>query len=277
MNQQMTQEEAMLALQVELEELYSKHQLMYRLRKEFAECPEFDFCAATENAGVPVKFGIDLLCQMALHKRCSLPTLIGVMYHHLKDAQATADMLLKCVEAEMVDWLPQYECFVVAFPITDELQLELDKFQFPLPMVVPPLKVTNNSETGYWLVGGSLILKNNHHNDDICLDHINRMNAIKFTLNMDMVKLVRNRWRNLDKKKPNESRDDFDRRKRAFQKYDRTAHDVIAKLHTYNNEFYLTHKYDKRGRTYCQGYHVNYQGTAWNKAVIEFHDKEICK
>jgi DNA-directed RNA polymerase len=37
----------------------------------------------------------------------------------------------------------------------------------------------------------------------------------------------------------------------------------------------MTHKYDKRGRTYSQGYHIQPQGSDWNKAVIEFADKEI--
>jgi hypothetical protein len=41
------------------------------------------------------------------------------------------------------------------------------------------------------------------------------------------------------------------------------------------NEFCLTHKYDKRGRIYCQGYPVNYQGALWNKAVIQLAAKEI--
>jgi DNA-directed RNA polymerase len=41
------------------------------------------------------------------------------------------------------------------------------------------------------------------------------------------------------------------------------------------NRFYLTHRYDKRGRTYAQGYHVNTQGNCWNKAVIELADEEV--
>ena len=40
-------------------------------------------------------------------------------------------------------------------------------------------------------------------------------------------------------------------------------------------DIYLTHKYDKRGRVYCQGYYISYQGTDWNKAVIELSNKEI--
>jgi DNA-directed RNA polymerase len=50
---------------------------------------------------------------------------------------------------------------------------------------------------------------------------------------------------------------------------------VIGILEEYGNEFYLTHRYDKRGRVYCQGYHISYQGNAWNKSVIELADKEI--
>ncbi len=46
-------------------------------------------------------------------------------------------------------------------------------------------------------------------------------------------------------------------------------------LMMHSNVFHMTHKYDKRGRTYSQGYHVNYQGNPWNKACIEFADKEV--
>jgi DNA-directed RNA polymerase len=42
-----------------------------------------------------------------------------------------------------------------------------------------------------------------------------------------------------------------------------------------DDRFYLTNKYDKRGRTYSQGYHVNPQGADWNKGVIELADKEL--
>lgn len=87
--------------------------------------------------------------------------------------------------------------------------------------------------------------------------------------------MVKNKWKNLDKPKSGETREDFEKRRKAFLKYDKVAKDVIGLLIQEGNEFYLTHKYDKRGRVYCQGYHVTYQGAAWNKAVIEFADKEL--
>ena len=40
-------------------------------------------------------------------------------------------------------------------------------------------------------------------------------------------------------------------------------------------KFWLTHKYDYRGRFYCQGFHVNYQATGFNKASVEFANKEV--
>ena len=109
----------------------------------------------------------------------------------------------------------------------------------------------------------------------MCLDHINRMNRLKLTINQDVVTLVKNQWRNLDKAKDGETREDFEKRKRAFEKYDRTSRDVIKLIQQEGEHFHLTHKYDKRGRTYCQGYHVSYQAAPWNKAVIEFADKEL--
>lgn len=263
--------------QRELELLFDKNQTVARLRYEFANCPDFDFPKAIEAEGIPVKFGIDLLAQMALHKRADLPTLIGVMRPHLNNAQATADMLLKCAQADLVDYRSDIKMFIVKLDITRDVQDELDKYQFPLPMVVEPAPVGTNRDVGYLLGKGSIILRKNHHEDDVCLDHINRMNKVSFTLNQTTATMVKNKWKGLDKKKEGESDQDFDKRKAAFEKYNRVGRQVMDQLIEHGNEFHFTHKYDKRGRTYCQGYHANYQGTPWNKAVIEFTNTEVTK
>lgn len=260
--------------QMELEQLYNKNQLIPRIRKEFAECTTFNFVEYLEKQKIPVMFGLDVLVQMALHKRANLPTLVGCLRHHFNDSQLTADMLTKAAEADLMDYNAALRVFVVKFEITADVQKELDMFQFPLPMVIPPMTVVNNKQTGMYTSGGSIILRHNHHMDDVCLDHINRMNSIRFVINTATASMVKNKWRNLDKPKDGETKEDFQRRKRAFEKYDRTAKDVIGLIVQEGNEFYLTHKYDKRGRIYCQGYHCTYQGAAWNKAVIEFADKE---
>lgn len=265
----------LISHQRELEKLYNKNQTITRIKSEFMDCSQFNFAEYMEAQGIPTGFGMDVMVQMALHKRCQLSTMVGLLNKHFNDVQKTADMLYKCAEADLIDWSPNMNLFIVKVTITDEVQQELDRFQYPLPMVVVPRTVKCNRDTGMLTSGGSLILKNNHHEDDICLDHINRSNRIKFSINWNVVTMVKNQWRGLDKAKPGETRDDFGRRKKAFEKYDRTAKDVMGIITEHGNEFHLLHKYDKRGRSYCQGYHVNYQGADWNKAAVEFAKKEI--
>lgn len=264
---------ALVAHQCELESLFNKNQLIPRIRKEFEDLPLFK--QFFKENKIPEKFGFDLMAQMALHKRADLPTMVGVMRHHCNTDQEVVDLLLKAATVDLIDWNDVLKIFVVKFTITQDVQDEIDKFQYPLPMVVEPLTIKTNRDVGYYLTGGSIILKKNHHEDDVCLDHINRVNQVKYCINHDTATMVKNEWRNLDKPKEGETREEFEKRVRQFDKYDRTAKDVMAILLKHGNEFYMTHKYDKRGRIYCQGHHVNYQGTPWNKAVIEFADKEV--
>jgi hypothetical protein len=258
-----------------LEQLYNKNQTMVRVRNEFLES---NFDDRLHKAGIDEEFGLDLLVQMALHKRCNLPTLAGILRHHFEPAidasQKACDMLHKAALADFVHWDIKAQMFVVAYNITEDVQRDLDRFQYPLPMVIEPRKVESNRDTGYLTARNSLILRKNHHENDICLDHINRVNRVKFCINHDTARMIKNQWRNLDRPKQGETNLDYKKRVKAFEKYDRTAKEVIDLLLAHGNEFYLTHKYDKRGRIYCQGYHVNYQGAPWNKAVIELADKE---
>lgn len=263
--------------QVLLEQTYSKNQLVPRVKAEFENCKDVNFAEHMVQNEIPIPFGMDLLTQMAIHKRANLQTLMGVMYHHFKDAQLTADMLTKCAEADLVTYNTVRAEFIVIFTISEDVQNDLDRFQFPLPMVVPPKELENNRSTGYFLGGGSVILKQNHHDDDVCLDHLNRMNKIRFVINNDVATMVKNRWKKLDRPKEGETKQKYEQRLRAFEKYDRTAKDVMAFLMKESDSFHLTHRYDKRGRVYCMGYHVNYQGTPWNKAVIELAEQEICE
>ena len=258
-----------------LELKYSNNQLMRRMREEFQNSKSPDFMGYFAHAGLDAKFGIDALVQIALHKRADLATMIGTLRHHYATAQQVADGLLQLAMHDLLDWAPDREVFIVIYEISEDVQHQIDSFQYPLPMVVQPQQLKNNKSTGYLTTGGSIILKNNHTDDDVCLDHLNRANRVELSINFDTVKMVRNQWKGLDKIKEGETHEDFEKRKRAFDKYQRTAHEVMATLTEHGNRFHLTHKYDKRGRTYAQGYHVNYQGTSWNKAVLEFADKEF--
>lgn len=272
-----TPEKHMLEFQIEIEKLFHKNQLMPRIKGEFITFADFDFTAYMNEHRIDTAFGFDLLAQMVLHKQADLATLVGALRKHFDgDCQKTADALLQAASADLIDWSPVTRRFVVKFGISQDVQDELDRYQYPLPMVVPPKTLETNHDTGYYTGSGSAILRHNHHDEDICLDHLNQVNKMRFRINRDVANTVKNRWRNLDKPKPDEEVSEYQKRVKAFEKYDRTAHDVMDHLGiAAEGEFYLTHKVDKRGRTYCQGYVVNYQGTAWNKAVIEFANQEV--
>ena len=268
-------EDLLVEHQKELEKLFNKNQLHARIRKEFVECEEINFTEYMEEAGIPVTFGYDVLVELSLRKRADVKTMIGLLRRHFGNGQQTADMLVKCVEIDLCDYDPNTRQFIVIFEIDEEVQAELDRFQYPLPMIVKPKPIRSNRDTGYLLTSGSVILKNNHTEEDVCLDHINRMNSIAFEVDRDVAAMVKNKWRNLDKQKPGETKHDFERRKRQFEKFDRTVKDVIKILTLVSDRHYLTHRYDKRGRTYCMGHHINYQGTPWSKAITILADKEI--
>lgn len=258
-----------------MERTFSKYQLIPCIKDEFYKA---GFHEAIAEAEIPHSFGIDLLVQMTLHRRATIPVLVGILKQHFEDmensAQVCADMILKMAEADFVDWEDIPQQIVMLYDITDEVKEQLDIFQYPLPMIEEPSHVRHNRQYGYRTIRGSIILKNNHTDDDVCLDHINRSNQIPLALNKDVVAFVQNQWSNLDKPKDTETFEDYQKRVRAFEKYDKTSRDVLAALMAQGDRFWITHKYDKRGRTYTQGYHVNPQGNDWNKACIEFADAE---
>lgn len=263
------------ATQIELEELYAKHQRNNSIRADFAK----DLAEAIETqTDVPVDFALDLMTQMSLHLQASVSTLVGILQHHFKDeekpAQACALALLQACKDDIVDYDDVTEMIVVRYEMSPSVREQVERFQYPLPMIEKPQEVRHNRQTGYRTIPGSLILKQNHHDDDVCLDHINRMNAQKLSVNPQVVAFIQNKWKHLDKRKDGETVQDFQKRKKAFAKFDRTSRDVIDAMLLAGNEFWLTHKYDKRGRTYCQGYHIQPQGNEWQKAVVEFADAE---
>ena len=262
--------------QAELEMLYSKYQMIPALKQEFREA---GFEAKCLKHNIPVAFGLDFLVQIALHKRAKLPVMIGLLRKHFKDklkpAQACADAILKAVEADFCDWHPMSKELIVRYLPDDETQALLDKFQFPLPMIVEPDPVRKNTDTGYQTVRGSIILKDNHHSNDVCLDHINRVNNVPLTVNEGVLTFIQNQWKNCDKKKESEDWKEFEQRKKNFDTYQERAENVLSFLA--RDQFWLTHRYDKRGRTYVVGYYANYQSNDWCKSMIQFAEKETLK
>ena len=143
----------------------------------------------------------------------------------------------------------------------------IDKTKYLPPMLCPPNLITNNRMGGYLTFDKSVILgTGNHHEEEQCLDNINRFNQI--ALELDEKMLINH------KEVPNKDLDTEDKRSN-FEDMAKASRIVYAEIMSNGNKFWNEHKYDKRGRTYSSGYHVHIQSTGFKKSLINLHKKEL--
>lgn len=257
--------------QAELEVRYAKNQTTTRIKQHFTD---MGLDKVMEAMGLPMDFYMSFLVQLALHKRANMATMVGVLRHHVNDTKMTAKLVEVGIGLGLCKWDEMSEMLVVKHDIPPHVQREIDTYQYPLPMIVEPEHLVNNRMTGYQTIKGSLILKDNYHDDDICLDHLNRVNQTALAINYTVVRHIQNKWNGIGPYQEGEDVDKYRKRMKAFNKYDVCSREVIDFIAAASEEIYLTHRYDKRGRTYAQGYHVNYQGNDWNKACVQFPESE---
>lgn len=152
-------------------------------------------------------------------------------------------------------------------PLSDDLLRFIKQSQYLPPMVCTPLPVENNYSSGYLTHNDSLILgTGNHHDGDLCLDVINKLNQVPLKLATDFLSVA-------------EEDPTFDldtpEKKEQWGAFKRQSYEFYLLIAQYGNRFHLTHKVDKRGRIYAQGYHINTQGTAFKKAMVELAEEEL--
>jgi hypothetical protein len=151
-------------------------------------------------------------------------------------------------------------------PLSVKLLDHIDQSEYLPPMVCKPMKLTNNFSSGYLFHNDSLILKNNHHDGDICLDVLNLMNSVELSLTVDFLTNVEE----TPKEAPT-TQDQLDN----WNRFKTQSYRFYKLMVDQGNKFYLTHKVDKRGRVYAQGYHISTQGSSFKKASIELRKKEF--
>jgi hypothetical protein len=148
-----------------------------------------------------------------------------------------------------------------------ELMDAITRSVYVPPMVCEPKEVTNNFESPYLTFNDCQILgRGNAHTGDICLDVINLQNSIPLKLAVDFLSTV--------EEEPSAELDSLEK-KREWAEFKRQSYALYTHLVQQGNKIYLTHKVDKRGRLYAQGYHINSQGSAFKKAMLELHQEEI--
>jgi hypothetical protein len=260
--------------QTDLEHLFNKFQLMKILRQEFETIVDIK----VTEAGVEPEMAIEALCQMYLHRQADPQTMVGILSPKYGTAQTVADKLFILVKMDYFDFNEDLDRFTVKYDLSDDVKEMLDRFQFPLPMVIKPMTVTDNFTTGYLTMKSPLVLNgSDYFNDvDICLDHLNRANAVALSMNFDVILSDQAKF-----VKPvravGEDFDDYRKRLKQAEQFYQTSIVVMDQIAQLSDEIYLTHRYDRRGRVYASGYHVNSQGDDYRKACLCLSNKEVLR
>lgn len=144
----------------------------------------------------------------------------------------------------------------------------IENSMFLPPMICKPKPWHNNDNTGggYLHSKGSCILGAlNHHNHHQNLNHLNILQSIPWELNKHIVDMD---------EVPNKVLETAEQQDQ-FENFKQEAVKVRNMLINTGNRFYFQWKYDKRGRSYSTGYHVNLQSTEYQKASLQFKHKEV--
>ena len=260
-----------------VEYMYSKRQASELLRHTFDNSRAMQIA---RDAQCHESMALSVLSHMTQYKRIPIQAMMGILASEFKQdsLEEISRHLEKIVSTGIVRYNRDDHRLIMVYDVAPNIHGLIEQYMYLPPMLVPPLKVHGNRGSGYLTNrNDSLILKDNHHEGELCLDHINRCNSIPLSVNPNVVKAIRNHWKGIDHMRNGETFKDYQMRLDAFDKYERTTYRVIDMLLENGNQFWLTHKYEKRGRTFCQGYHLTYQGNDWNKACLELYEKEIIK
>lgn len=263
-----------------IEKKYNKNQRPKLIRKSFLECPEIttELRRGSNATGLTENLLLALLCACADKAKIQLTVLIG-MVQHLEEPEQIVKGILWLAENNLFDLRVAHNGYADIYPkyfIDEKTMNIIDQYQYLPPMLVPPLEVTSNRGSGHLTIhDDSLLLKDNHHEYDIALDVINKFNQVPLCLDERVIRNMRDDRKHLNSPKKDETIEDYQKRVNDFKDMEKKSMRVFAMLINEGNEFYLTHKYDKRGRIYAQGYHVSYQGNCYRKAIINFSKKEL--
>lgn len=161
----------------------------------------------------------------------------------------------------MMELIPTYTC-------DSKILNYIKESMYLPPMVCAPNKLTDNRSSGYKTIEhDSVILKSyNHHDGNVCLDSLNKFNQVALSLDVQMLTTFDEQPKKLI---------DTPQKQKQFDKLREDSYHVFKLLIQTGNNFHLTHKVDKRGRTYAQGYHCSTQGNSFRKAIVNLAKQEL--
>ena len=175
-------------------------------------------------------------------------------------------------------------------PLSNELLMFIENSSYLPPMVCVPLELTNNYTNGHLSHNDSLILgTGNHHDGDLCLDVLNTLNKVQLQLDTKFLSTVEEdptkeftvEWAHKKADEKGKTISDATAKIRVaaaienWHRFKTQGYNFYSLMVNQGNVLHLTHKVDKRGRIYAQGYNISTQGNAFKKAMVELAHEEL--
>ena len=213
-----------------------------------------------KKASMSLSATLTAIFELIQKEEITLQSAIGQLEYliPLKDKldriKTIAEIIAIAAQVDLLDIVWRSKSYWVSTRLHKKVPDITEKF----PVNRQPVKYKNNKGC---LLGSPF----NRHKGNICLSHLNRMSSIPLKLNWSVIINC--------KEEPKEIPANKQQRKQwnQFVKDSKEYYENIG-LDT----FYLKHAYDSRGRCYCVGYCVNYQGAAFKKAIVKLANKEVC-
>ena len=186
----------------------------------------------------------------------------GLNKYH--DIQTCADVLwlINQTDLILVDVVDDTRYIQSNMELPDELVNRLTIMCVLPPMLVKPRTLRHNKSCGYLTINKDSLLilgdKENYHDECISLDVLNTLNSQAYQLDLDICYKY--------EKELTGNELTHNKAKEQFEYF----RDVIQ-----DKTIFFTHKVDKRGRVYSQGYQFNTQGSSYEKACINLKTKEF--
>ena len=183
--------------------------------------------------------------------------------------KTAAEVLVLCAEEDLLEMEQRHgETIMVGhdWAMSHELVQHLNRMLFLPPMICKPKEVTSNKGTGYLTFEESVILgRENHHSKKVSLDVLNIINQVSLSIEPEAL---------VYEEKPNKLLEEPEQ-VIAFEAMRDASREVYNYLMGAENQFWFTHKFDKRGRLYSIGYHIHIQATEFKKSLLELTKQEV--
>ena len=271
--------------QVTIEDTYDRKQIRTYLRDQIGtEDPYFNklhfevetFCINhTVTSITPLELTTELMLTVLIIDRGPIQSVASNLAMNIDTDQVYLEKVCMCMTLLLAASgivfdveRTQSDAYVVIpkFKLTGPLKDYIEQKKYLPPMVTVPKKWLSNKGGGYLTRNESCVLgHNNHHEGQQATDVLNILQDIALELDLEALSYEETSNKVLD----------TDEKVKQFEHMCRESLVVYEDILNRGNEFYFVWKYDKRGRVYSSGYHINIQGTQYKKSIISFKRKEL--